>query len=289
MPELPEVETVRSDLEQFVTGKKIIRIIIKRDFAKKVEPNATRFVALLEGLILHRVERQGKMLVLDFGKNKKVLAHLKMTGQFVFVSPDDILSASGHPVNQEVGRPMKYNKVHFDFGSSGQLYYNDMRKFGYFKLVSDEEAELEKKRFGIEPQTKLFTCKIFKEILVKRPNWEIKKFLLAQDLIAGVGNIYADESLFVAGIRGDRKVINLTDNEIRKLYLAIKRILIKAIKHRGTSVSDYVDGKGNKGGYAQFLKVYQQVGKKCFQCGKAKIQKTKLAGRGTSYCPNCQR
>ncbi|HCC23767.1 TPA: hypothetical protein DF272_06365 [Candidatus Falkowbacteria bacterium] len=289
MPELPEVETVRSDLERFVTGKKVIKITIKQDFVKKIQPSAAEFVSSLENERLAGIYRRGKMLVFDFGPNKKVLAHLKMTGQFVFVSPRNELTAGGHPIDQEAGKPMKFNKVHFDFGSAGDLFFNDMRKFGYFKLVGDEEAEREMIRFGLEPHTRSFTIKKFEGILERRPRWEIKKFLLAQDLIAGVGNIYADECLFAAGIRGDRPVASLAGDEIEKLFAALKRIMAKAIKYRGTSVSDYVDGRGNKGGYARFLNVYKQAGKICHRCGRGQIQKTKLAGRGTSYCPVCQK
>lgn len=288
MPELPEVETVRRDLHKYVVGKHVRKIIIKKDFVKKIFPSRGKFIKFLENKSLKSVDRVGKLLILDFGENLKLLAHLKMTGQFVFVPPMGDIVAGGHPVDQTRENPDRFNRVIFDFGENGILYFNDLRKFGFLKLVDDQTANLEKERYGIEPIAKGFTFKIFNNLLEKKKSLEIKKFLLMQNLIAGIGNIYADESCFAANILGTRKIKDLTLEQRKNLYQALKTILNKAVLHRGTSVRNYVDGEGKKGGYVKFLKVYGRVGKKCLKCKKATILKTKIGGRGTSYCPNCQ-
>jgi formamidopyrimidine-DNA glycosylase len=289
MPELPEVETVRRDLQKYLVNKKIQKVKIKNDFANKIFPKKTVFVKLLENKKLLNVDRVGKLLILNFGKDKKLLAHLKMTGQFVFVPSEGDIIQGGHPVEQTREKPDKYNKVIFDFGSSGVLYFNDMRKFGYLKVVTDSNAELEKSRYGIEPIDKKFTFAKFSELINKRPNLEIKKFLLMQDFISGVGNIYVDESCFMAGIMCYRKIRTLTLDEQKLLYSSLKKILKKAVEMRGTSVNTYVDGSGKKGNYVKYLKVYSRVGEKCLKCKKATIKKMKVAGRGTSYCEICQK
>jgi len=289
MPELPEVETVRRDLEKYLVGKKIKDITIKPDFLNKISPNKEEFVSLLQGKKLIDVDRVGKLLILDFGLNKKLLVHLKMTGQFVFVPPRGRIIQSGHPVEQTRSAPDKYNKASFNFGKNGVLYFNDMRKFGYLKVVSNKSAEVERARYGVEPIQSAFTLKKFNELLEKRPNMEIKKFLLMQNFISGIGNIYVDEACFATSIMGDRKIRTLSEPERKKLYQSIKKIIKKAVEMRGTSVNTYVDGSGQKGNYVKYLKVYSRVGKKCLRCKKATIKKMKVAGRGTSYCPACQK
>jgi len=289
MPELPEVETVRRDLEQYLKNKKITKIIIRDDFVKKIAPSKAKFIKFLTGLTLKGVERVGKMMIFDFGTTHRVLAHMKMTGQFVFVPPRGSVVSGGHPVPQSRETPDRFNKVVIDFGRYGRLYYNDMRKFGYFQLVTRDQVDLARKKFGPEPVEKRFTVKLFMSILERKPNLEIKKVLLMQELISGIGNIYADESCFAAGILPDRKIKTITLFEKKKLYQSIVRILKKAIVERGTSVNTYVDGSGKKGNYVRFLKVYHRAGERCLKCKKATIVKTRVAGRGTSYCPICQK
>lgn len=289
MPELPEVETVRRDLMKYVVGKRLHNIIIKDDFAKKIYPSKLKFILLLKNKTLKGIERVGKLLIFDFGKNLKLLAHLKMTGQFVFVPPQGKIIAGGHPVEQTRENPDRFNRAIFDFGSKGILFFNDLRKFGFLKLVDDQIALLERERYGIEPIATDFTFTRFNHLLEKKQNLEIKKFLLMQNLISGIGNIYADESCFASGILGSRKIKTLSINERKKLYSALKNILKKAVMNRGTSVRNYVDGDGNQGNYVKFLKVYARAGKKCLKCKKATILKTKIGGRGTSYCPVCQK
>ena len=290
MPELPEVETVRRDLDQYIKGKKITEVVVKPDFAKKIEPSVKVFEHELVGKTVKNVRRRGKLLFFDLkSTDHHVLAHLKMTGQFVFQRPDGDIVPGGHPIEQTCDRPDNYNKVMFSFGRHGKLYYNDVRKFGYLKLVDGQAAKHAYDKFGLEPLDKGFTLKHFREVLKRKENLAIKKVLLMQDLIAGIGNIYADESCFAAGIRCDRKIKTLSEKEIQKLHEAIKRILKKAVKYRRTSVANYIDCLGEKGSYAQFLNVYHRVGKICKKCGKAEIKRSVVGGRGTAYCPVCQK
>jgi formamidopyrimidine-DNA glycosylase len=288
MPELPEVETIRTSLSRHLIGKKISRIEIKPDFAKKISPNAADFAKELTGETIKQISRRAKMLIFSFGKDKKVLVHLKMTGQFVY-SDNKLIESGGHPIEQTKNEPVRFNKVLFYFTDGSKLYFNDIRKFGYLKLVDDSLAKAALSQYGVEPLDKDFTLKNFLAILQTKKNLALKKVLLDQRLIAGLGNIYVDESCFAAGIRSSRRVKSLRLAEKKKLFAEIKRIIKKAVKHRGTSVNTYVDGLGQKGSYVKFLKVYSRAGELCLKCKTEKIKKIKLAGRGTNFCPRCQK
>ena len=288
MPELPEVETIRRSLEKQIVGKTIEKIIISPDFEKRIAPSASIFISALKGEKLVGLTRRAKMLILDFGYNLKVLVHLKMTGQFIYRSGKKVISG-GHPIKQDLNQPLRFNKVQFVFKSGEKLYFNDVRKFGYLKLVSDGEAKAAQSAFGVEPIEPKFTYEIFNEILKNKKNLGIKKILLNQQLIAGLGNIYVDESCHIAQIKPTRKASSLKKIERERLFKATRDILKKAIKYRGTSVNTYVDGFGRKGTFTQFLKVYGRAGQICASCGHAEIKKIKYAGRGTNFCPKCQK
>ena len=285
MPELPEVETVVRDLRSLIRGQRLKKIEIKKDFHKKISPLPVKFIKLLVGLKLLDIERTGKMITFDFGEDKKVHAHMKMTGQFVFRGRGGREVFGGHPISDYE----RFTKVIFDFGASGKLYYNDIRKFGYFKILSEGASREEKSKYGLEPIDPKFTLRVFRDLLARRPNLEIKKFLLMQEFISGIGNIYADEACFAAGILPTRKIKDLSKLKQKKLYETLKSILKKAIKYRGTSVNTYVDALGVRGSYVKFLKVYGRAGQRCLKCARATIKKTRCAGRGTSFCPICQK
>ncbi len=289
MPELPEVETIRRDLEKKIAGEKIKNIEILA--AKSVHNKSSDFMKVLVGNNFKHIERRGKLLMFAIGETDKfsyLLVHLKMTGQLIYRHKKQLL-AGGHSqtgMNAEV--PNKFTRVIFSFGDGGQLFFNDLRRFGYLKLVSKEEKEkIVTNSFGIEPLTPDYTLEAFQKLFKKRQT-NIKALLLNQKLISGIGNIYADEACFSAKILPTRKVSSLTVLEIKKMYKCIEDILKVAIANRGTTFNNYVDSDGHTGSHINFLNVYGRDGEKCKRC-KSVILKKKHAGRGTHYCPNCQK
>jgi len=291
MPELPEVETIRRDLSALI-GKKIIALNIISP--KTASHPAAFFKQALIGKKLIKIERRGKLLIFVFPNDLFLLVHLKMTGQLIFQSKNKKI-VGGHSLaagsyEKSVGGelPNKHTRAIFDFSSGGKLFFNDLRKFGYLKLVDSQELKrILEKNYGPEPLTPEFTVSRLKEILKTR-RINIKAVLLNQKLIAGLGNIYVDESLFAAGIRPMRPANQVKPKEIEKLLKEINKLIKKAISYRGTTFSNYVDSKGQKGNFSSLLKVYGRGGKPCVICGTP-IYKIKIAGRGTHYCPNCQK
>lgn len=289
MPELPEVETIRRDLEKKIAGEKIKDIKILA--TKSVHNKSSDFLKVLVGNNFKHIERRGKLLMFALGATDKfsyLLVHLKMTGQLIYRHKKQLL-AGGHSqtgMNTEV--PNKFTRVIFTFGDGGQLFFNDLRRFGYLKLVSKEEKEkIVNNNFGIEPLTPDYTLEAFEKLFQKRQT-NIKALLLNQKLISGIGNIYADEACFDAHIFPFRKVSSLNHEEIKKLYHTIEHVLKLSIKNRGTTFNNYVDSDGHTGSHINFLNVYGREGQKCKRC-KSVIQKKKHAGRGTHYCLNCQK
>jgi len=295
MPELPEVETVRRDLRTSLKGKKIASLKIMAD---KIAPQGEALLKrALVGNSFKDVDRIGKLLIFKLAKvgNRYdcLLIHLKMTGQLIYKQGAK-LTAGGHSLRpgsltEAVGGelPNRSTRALLGFEDQSQLFFNDLRKFGYLKLVSQEELLKIKQRYGIEPLTENFTKSSFIKALERRKK-NIKAVLLDQMIISGLGNIYADETLFAAGIRPQRLASSLKNSELDLLYKQIQVIIKKAIERRGTTFSTYVDGSGKKGNFTSLLKVYGRGGKPCSKCGQA-IKKVKFAGRGTHYCQNCQK
>jgi len=292
MPELPEVETIRRDLEEKIVSKKIKKLEIKD--SKIIKNSRNIFEKKLKGYFFSRVNRIGKLLIFQISTKKDYLIiHLKMTGQLVYCDQKTCI-AGGHNISKKernsgiVDLPNKYTRVIFTFKDNSKLYFNDLRKFGYLKIVNEKELNLIKENFGIEPLTKNFTLENLEKILKNRRT-NIKAFLLNQKLIAGIGNIYADEILFDTGILPTRLANKISKDEIKKIFHSTEKIITKAIKYRGTTFNSYVDSSGKKGNYTQFLKVYGRKGEACLKCKKSFIKKEKIAQRGTSYCPICQK
>lgn len=298
MPELPEVETIRTDLSEKIINKKIVAIEVRK---VKLVKNTQKFFkeTLLQSKFSY-IDRIGKLLIFVVKKSrdeKFLLVHLKMTGQFIYVAKNEVI-AGGHSNSREESRkyrlgglekdlPNKFSHVIFHFNDGSTLYFNDMRQFGYLKIVEADELEFIKSRYGIEPLQKNFTWKNFQKVCDgKRTN--IKAFLLNQNMISGLGNIYVDEILFASGISPTRNVSALDKNELREIFENSKKIIRSAIKQRGTTFSDFVDAEGNKGGFANYLKVYGKEKTVCPKCLRTKILKIKVAGRGTRFCPRCQ-
>ncbi len=286
MPELPEVETIRRDLEEHIVNKKIVGVKV---LAPKTIRGATvSFQRMIKNNHFVKVDRIGKLLIFHLPKNIYLLTHLKMTGQFIFVQKTKRFSG-GHPFT-DLGAelPNKFTRVIFTFSNGATLYFNDLRRFGYMQLVNKEGLEKAKTKFGLEPLNKEFSLAHFATLL-KNKKTKLKALLLDQSLIAGLGNIYADEACFLAGILPNRPAESLNPTEIKKMHAACKKVLELGIKNRGTSFSDYLDLKGQKGGHYDFLNVYGRANKNCKKCKKYLIKKVRLVGRGTHYCPVCQK
>ena len=291
MPELPEVETIRRDLSALL-GKKIIELEILSP--KTASHSMAFFKKNLIGEKLLDVQRRGKLLILSIGNGFFLLIHLKMTGQLIFQSRE-VKLVGGHSLSsgsyeKSVGGklPNKHTRAIFYFSGGGKLFFNDLRKFGYLKLVKkDELLEILKNNYGPEPLTPEFNFENLKNILHNR-RISIKAALLNQKLVSGLGNIYVDETLFASKILPTRIANEVNPEEIKRLVKEANRIIKKAIDYRGTTFSNYVDSTGKKGNFSQFLQVYGRGKEKCLVCGQP-LSKVKLAGRGTHYCKNCQK
>ncbi|MDI3496387.1 MAG: formamidopyrimidine-DNA glycosylase [Patescibacteria group bacterium] len=298
MPELPEVETIRRDLIDYVKGKKIKSVTILNK--KTVRNKAVFFVNYLRNRKIIEINRRGKLLIITLEKKKKekenkfLLIHLKMTGQLIFVQGKKSI-AGGHSLSKEsfskaVGGalPNKHTRVIFTFVGNSFLYFNDLRLFGYLEIVSSEKVEqIKVNNYGPEPLSSDLTVSYLKTLLKNRTSC-IKALMLNQKIIAGLGNIYVDEALFLAGIKPQRPGKSLKTKEIERLIISINSVITKAIDNRGTTFNNYVDSHGEKGNFTKLLQVYGRQGEICFRCGKI-IEKCRLAGRGTHYCPNCQK
>jgi len=272
MPELPEVETIRRQLIARIKGKKIKFIEVK--LARMVNIPAAKFEKIVTGKSVKDIRRRAKILVIDLSGSWSIVIHLKMTGQLIYDGKEGI------------GKP----HIIYTFSDGHNLKHYDFRLFGYAKLMKSSEVEkfLMKNKFGPEILDKSLTLHKFNELLAKKPNAKIKPLLMDQTFIAGVGNIYAQEVCFCARILPTKKVSALTAKEIKNLYQCLRKILVAALARHGSSVNSYVDALGKRGGYVPLLKVYGRGGKPCIGC-RGKVKTIKLAGRGTSFCPSCQK
>ncbi len=292
MPELPEIQTILDGLRRFILNKPISRFeIIDKKIAIKVSD-----LDKIKGDVFSDASRLGKLLYFSFSKNeKKLLIHLKMTGQLIFCSKDSsdkAVLAGGHSDKKSPKincADLKYIRFKVLFKDGSILVLNDARRFAYVRLADREQFSEVKARFGLEPLDKKdLTYPRFLKLIEKRGRKNIKAFLLDQSLIAGIGNIYADEILFASKINPLRKVSDLNKGERRLVFNNIYKILKLAVEKKGTTFSDYVDAEGRSGGFLKLLKVYGRDGESCYKCSGV-IKKVKVAGRGTHYCPKCQK
>ncbi|MBN2831522.1 MAG: bifunctional DNA-formamidopyrimidine glycosylase/DNA-(apurinic or apyrimidinic site) lyase [Candidatus Omnitrophica bacterium] len=267
MPELPEVETIKRDLEKIIVGKKIIEVCV---YNPKVirEPSLSGFKRGLSGVRINRVLRRAKVLILELSNGKSLVIHLKMTGQLVYPG----LKSNGA-------------RVTFRLSSGENLDFNDQRLFTELRLLDDWR----KLKFirGLVPEPKDLTSDEFKDMLSNKKT-KIKPLLMDQKFISGIGNLYAAEILFRAKINPLRKACELSIKEKEGLFCSMRDILTEAIYYGGSSVDDYVRLSGGKGEYKKYHKVYARENKPCFIC-KALIKRIALGGRGTYFCPKCQR
>lgn len=266
MPELPEVETIKRELEQTVLGKKIIEACVRH--TKIIRGmSVEKFKQGVAGAVIKNVLRKAKCLILELSNGKSLVIHLKMTGQLVY--PGD----------------GKNSRVSFHLSGGKMLDFNDQRLFAELRLMDDWREFPFIKELGPEPFD--LGLDAFKQMLGKKKT-KIKPLLMDQKFISGIGNLYAAECLFRAKIHPARPANSLSGKEKELLYQEIKKVLREAIHYGGSSVDDYVRVSGKRGGYSAFHKVYAREGKPCLVC-KAPIKRTALAGRGTYFCPRCQK
>ncbi len=286
MPELPEVETVKRGLEKLLVGKTIAKTW--HDWPKSF-PNAKSDVdEFVIGATVIAIQRRAKVLLIELSTNHTLVTHLKMTGQLVYRGTTSF--GAGHPNDSLIGQlPDKSTRVIVEFSDASKLYFNDQRKFGWMKLFATLEVpEIDfMKRVGPEPLEDDFTAKQFSERFKRRANTSIKAALLDQTVVAGVGNIYADESLWGAQIDPRRKVASISKEEFTKLYEELRAVMNLAIEKGGSTDRNYVNAEGKRGSYMDFARVFRRDGLACPRCGNT-ISKIRHAGRGTHLCETCQ-
>jgi len=289
MPELPEVETIRVGLQSKIVGLRItnIEVLEPRSFQASADLADTGAI----GARVAKLKRRGKVLIMELDSGYSLLFHLKMTGQMVLVGPKGERSAGGHPTKSMADDlPDRSTKVIFRFDDGSTLYFNDQRIFGWIKLVPQGEVLRDTliARLGPEPLTEEFELPGFAAVLTRRPKSPIKAVILDQSTVAGVGNIYADESLHLAKIHPATPAGKLTTAQVKRLYEAIRTIIGLGVEHGGTSFTNYVNALGGVGDYLHSARVFRRQGLTCPVCGTV-IIKTRVAGRGTHLCPTCQK
>ena len=273
MPEMPEVEQVRKTLAPHIEGKKILAVEIYLERLIKY-PQPEDFIKGLVGKTISSVGRRGKYLVLQTAPKQQLIVHLRMTGALL-AQP----SAAPAPA---------YAKIKFTLSDDVTMWFTDIRTFGTLYLVTDNDTYIEGyETLGPEPLSEGFTG-AYLQPLAQKSKKAIKSFILDQQIIAGLGNIYADECLALSGILPMRKACSLSAVEVGRLCEAVNAVIAQGIKNRGTTFRDYKDGEGNKGDNQNHLLVYGRGGKPCKKCG-ALLQTTKVGGRGTVYCEHCQK
>jgi len=282
MPELPEVETIRRGLNEFILHKKIenVTILCEKSFRGDKK--------MVVGQKIEKIDRRGKALLINLSNNMWLMVHLRMTGQMIFEGAKKF--AAGHPDGGFVEvMPGRHTRVYFDFEDGTHLYFNDQRKFGFIAVLDElglqENAFLQK--LGPEPWD--MTKDAFWGMLQRHKMAPVKAVILDQSNIAGVGNIYADEGCYYAQILPWRKCGSLEREEADMLLQGLREVMRASIDSGGSTMKDYVRADGTRGSYLEkFANVFRREGMECPRCGGL-IEKTRTAGRGTHYCRGCQK
>lgn len=307
MPELPEVETIKRGLEPLIIKKKIRNVVVDPRTLKAFQGDGANVV----DATVKAIRRRGKALLIDLDNNYTMMIHLRMTGQLIWRDVDfmrDILStsslssndainydemmahqfAAGHPSkNFMVELPNSQTRVSFEF-DDGTLYFNDQRKFGFVKVIPTEMVEQEKFIAELAKEPWEMSVKELFSQCQRRGKSPIKAVLLDQKVIAGLGNIYADESLFYAGVHPARRAGELSETQVQKILEGARNVMLASIDSGGSTMATYVKPDGSTGDYLElFAEVFRREGKPCKRCGEI-LRKTRVAGRGTHYCPKCQ-
>ncbi len=270
MPELPEVETIRRDLEKEIVGHKIVDLWY--DVPKMLQPNP-KAVEKIVGHHFVSAGRVGKLLLLGIENDGTIGIHLKLSGRLF--------------IRQQTDPEDRFTHVAFKLEDGRELRFTEVRKFGYVKLI-ENALDLKKitGEFGPEPFTKAYTLEVLKNVLTKSAR-ATKILIMDQKKLAGVGNIYADEALWYAKIHPETSGNKVPEKQIEELYIGIIKALEQGIEDRGTSIDDYLDIYGQPGNHAKNLQVFRQEGQPCPRCGTT-VKKIRVGGRGTHFCPQCQ-
>lgn len=322
MPELPEVETVRRGLHELIAGRTVKNVTVY-DSPKSFPNDRALAEQFLYGASVLAVRRRAKVLLIDLSTEYTLVTHLKMTGQLVFIKEghtppldseinsesslhplklaDTARAASaavakerwgaGHPNDSLIGElPDRSTRVSIQFTDGATLYFNDQRKFGWIKLYPTLEVPNIDfmQRVGPEPLEDSFTANEFIPRVRRRNDTTIKAAILDQTVLAGVGNIYADEALWATKLHPATRVRDVADEQLAELLLHIKAVMNLSIEKGGSTDKNYVDAEGKKGSYLQFANVFRREGQACPRHPDVLIKKTRVAARGTHICPVCQ-
>ena len=290
MPELPEVETIKNDLLRLIKGVSILDVkALQKGSIRNIDFELFR--KIVKGAKITNVKRRAKNLIIELNGAKPLylLIHFKMTGHMVLADAKHKIDSNGRWVldgTEELHDPFnQYIRVIFYLSGGKILAFSDLRKFGWIKLLKKEE--LEKELAGYGPEALEITFEDFRSRVSKK-NVATKKVLMDQTVIAGIGNIYADDILWEAKIHPKILASKLSKNQLKEIYEAVPKILGEAIKARGTSTSDFRDAQGRRGNYGKKIKVYRRTDEPCLRCGTP-ISRISLGGRGTHFCPKCQK
>ena len=289
MPELPEVEVIRSGLSELIAKKTIEKVNVLN--AKSFQASTSSIDVFVNNSTILSVKRRAKILLIELSSGYSLVIHLKMTGQLLFRDNQNKSKnfAGGHPSDSFLSvLPDNHTRVELIFTDSTTLFFNDMRKFGWIKLLPTTELKEEKfiAKLGPEPLIGNPTPEYLKR-MSRHPKSLVKAALLNQEIVAGIGNIYADEALWGAMIHPKTRVENLSKKQLENILNAAIEVMSFSINKGGSTDRNYLNAKGEKGSYLTFANVFRKEGKPCPRCGHV-IEKIRVAGRGTHVCSNCQ-
>lgn len=284
MPELPEVTVIVSGLNKKLKGLEFKDV--EYDWPKNFQWGEYESKDLKRAKVIG-VRRLGKVVIIDTDKKFSILIHLKLTGQLIYQDKKTRI-AGGHPLPPlNLPSPNKTTRATFEFSNDGHLYFNDLRKFGWVRIIETSKLKDESFLKNLGPDAMEISLKEFSERLKKKPQSRIKKLLMDQTFISGVGNIYADESLWLAKVYPSRAVVSLSDGEIKAIHKGISDSMNLSIKLGGSSANSYVGSGGEKGLFLNFANAYHMTGLPCKRC-KTLIVRKKMDGRSAHFCPKCQ-
>jgi len=294
MPELPEVETTIRELQKIqppIVGAEFVDVWTDSPNIIKRPKNFEQFKLEIKNKKIQKIWRRAKFILFDLSQDKILLIHQKLTGHLL-VGRWKFEKSKWKPLEEGVLADSTNCFIHLMFwlDQGLMLALSDLRKFARVELWDKKELlnSEEFKKLGPEPLEKNFNLEKFKEVILKKKKGKIKQVLMDQEVIAGIGNIYSDEILWLAEVNPFRDVQSLTEEDIKKIYVSMKEVLSKAIQAGGESFSDYRKPNGEKGNFDKFKKVYRREGEKCLRCGGV-IKREKINGRSAHFCPNCQK